>query len=60
VPVRLGEQATNERIAVSGLTEGQLIVSAGVHRLKEGQAVGILENDQTKANNSGAETTVTP
>jgi multidrug efflux system membrane fusion protein len=39
VPVRLGETLAGERIAVDGLAAGQLLVSAGVQRLAEGQAV---------------------
>ncbi|WP_235048856.1 efflux RND transporter periplasmic adaptor subunit [Methylomonas sp. MK1] len=38
-PVRLGETLAGERIAVEGLAAGQLLVSAGVQRLAEGQAV---------------------
>lgn len=38
-PVQLGEMVGNDRIVVSGLSEGQLIVSAGVQRLLEGQAI---------------------
>lgn len=55
VPVHLGESVSNERIIVSGLTEGQLIVRAGVHRLKEGQTVRILDQDQANAKSAGAE-----
>lgn len=39
VPVKLGETLLGERIAVEGLAAGQLLVSAGVQRLAEGQAV---------------------
>jgi multidrug efflux system membrane fusion protein len=39
VPVQVGEPLDGEHIAVSGLTSGQLLVSAGVQRLAEGQAV---------------------
>ncbi len=39
VPVRLGELAGGDRIAVAGVAEGELIVSAGVHRLQESEAV---------------------
>lgn len=38
-PVQLGEMVGNDRIVVSGLAEGQLIVSAGVQRLVEGQTI---------------------
>ncbi|WP_157197705.1 MULTISPECIES: efflux RND transporter periplasmic adaptor subunit [Methylomonas] len=43
VPVRLGETQPGERIAVEGLAAGQLLVSAGVQRLAEGQAVRLPE-----------------
>ncbi|TAN52173.1 MAG: efflux RND transporter periplasmic adaptor subunit [Methylococcaceae bacterium] len=43
VPVRLGEMLAGERIAVEGLAAGQLLVSAGVQRLAEGQAVRLQE-----------------
>lgn len=43
VPVKLGEALAGERIAVEGLAAGQLLVSAGVQRLAEGQAVRLPE-----------------
>lgn len=43
VPVRLGETLDGERIAVEGLAAGQLLVSAGVQRLAEGQRVRLPE-----------------
>jgi multidrug efflux system membrane fusion protein len=39
VPVQVGEPLDGEQIAVMGLASGQLLVSAGVQRLAEGQAV---------------------
>lgn len=39
VPIQVGEPLDGEHIAVSGLTSGQLLISAGVQRLAEGQAV---------------------
>jgi membrane fusion protein, multidrug efflux system len=39
VPVQIGEALDGEHIAVTGLASGQLVVSAGVQRLAEGQAV---------------------
>ncbi len=39
VPVQIGEPLDGEHIAVTGLASGQLLVSAGVQRLAEGQAV---------------------
>jgi multidrug efflux system membrane fusion protein len=41
VPVQVGETLDGERIAVTGLASGQLLVSAGVQRLAEGQAVRV-------------------
>ena len=43
VPVRLGETLTGERVAVDGVAAGQLLVSAGVQRLAEGQGVRLPE-----------------
>jgi multidrug efflux system membrane fusion protein len=42
VPVRLSGILSAERVAVEGLTPGQLVVSTGVQRLAEGQKVRIL------------------
>jgi multidrug efflux system membrane fusion protein len=39
VPVQVGEPLDGEHIAVTGLVSGQLLISAGVQRLMEGQAV---------------------
>jgi multidrug efflux system membrane fusion protein len=38
-PVQVGEPLDGEHITVTGLVSGQLLVSAGVQRLAEGQAV---------------------
>jgi multidrug efflux system membrane fusion protein len=54
MPVRLGEMLDGERIAVEGLAAGQLLVSAGVQRLAEGQAVRLPE-EQGLAKNHGGE-----
>lgn len=43
VPVQLGEALDGERIVVEGVVSGQLVVSAGVQRLAEGQAVRVPE-----------------
>ena len=43
VPVQLGETLDGERIVVAGVVSGQLVVSAGVQRLAEGQAVRLPE-----------------
>jgi membrane fusion protein, multidrug efflux system len=44
VPVQLGSALPDELVSVEGLHAGQLIVSAGVQRLKEGQSVRLLES----------------
>lgn len=54
VPVRLGETLAGEHIAVEGLAAGQLLVSAGVQRLAEGQAVR-LPAEQGLSKNPGSE-----
>ena len=41
VPVQLGEALDGERIVVAGVLSGQLVISAGVQRLAEGQAVRV-------------------
>lgn len=51
-PVTLGRPVGAERIEVSGLTAGQTVVSAGVQRLIEGQAVRIL-GDENEAKGGG-------
>jgi multidrug efflux system membrane fusion protein len=43
VPDQLGEALDGERIVVAGVVSGQLVVSAGVQRLAEGQAVRVPE-----------------
>jgi len=43
VPVQLGEALDGEHIVVAGVVSGQLVVSAGVQRLAEGQAVRLPE-----------------
>jgi multidrug efflux system membrane fusion protein len=55
VPVRLGETLAGERIAVEGLAAGQLLVSAGVQRLAEGQAVRLPEGSGLPKNRGGQE-----
>ena len=44
VPVQLGSALPGELISIEGLQPGQLIVSAGVQRLKEGQTVRLSES----------------
>jgi membrane fusion protein, multidrug efflux system len=50
VPVRLGRPLDGERVEVAGVDPGQTIVSAGVQRLMEGQAVHVLAsaNDRSQ------------
>lgn len=43
VPVQITDTLDGERVAVTGLNAGQLIVSAGVQRLAEGQTVRLPE-----------------
>jgi multidrug efflux system membrane fusion protein len=43
VPVQLGTALPGELVSIEGLQAGQLIVSAGVQRLKEGQAIRLSE-----------------
>jgi len=44
VPVQLGSALPGELVSIEGLQAGQLIVSAGVQRLKEGQTVRLSES----------------
>ena len=55
VPVQVGEPLDRERIAVTGLASGQLLVSAGVQRLAEGQAVRLPEAIALAMNGESAE-----
>lgn len=55
VPVRLGETLAGERIAVEGVAAGQLLVSAGVQRLAEGQAVRLPEQPGLPSNRDSKE-----
>lgn len=49
MPVKLGETLAGEHIAVEGVAPGQLLVSAGVQRLAEGQSVRLpTENASAK------------
>lgn len=43
IPIQLGSTLPDEHISIEGLQPGQLIVSAGVQRLKEGQSVRLTE-----------------
>lgn len=42
IPIQLGKSLSENRVAVKGVQSGQLLVSAGVHRLSEGQAIRLL------------------
>lgn len=55
VPIRLGQTLASERIAVEGVAAGQLLVSAGVQRLSEGQAVRLLQESGLPKNRGGEE-----
>jgi multidrug efflux system membrane fusion protein len=55
VPVQVGETLDGERIAVTGLASGQLLVSAGVQRLAEGQAVRLPDAIALAMNGERAE-----
>jgi multidrug efflux system membrane fusion protein len=55
VPVRVGEALDGERVAVAGLASGQLIVSAGVQRLMEGQGVRLPEDVSPVPRGKGSE-----
>jgi multidrug efflux system membrane fusion protein len=55
VPVQVGEALYGERLAVTGLASGQLLVSAGVQRLSEGQAVRLPEAIALAMNGVSAE-----
>lgn len=55
MPVRLGKTLAGERIAVEGLAAGQLLVSAGVQRLAEGQAVRLAEDPGSLASRDDLE-----
>jgi membrane fusion protein, multidrug efflux system len=51
IPVQLGSALPDELISVEGLQPGQLIVSAGVQRLKEGQTVRLTETRPSTSKN---------
>lgn len=56
VPIRLGQTLASERIAVEGVAAGQLLVSAGVQRLAEGQSVRLpAENAPAKQGTTEAQ-----
>ena len=51
VPVQLKTALPGELISIEGLQPGQLIVSAGVQRLKEGQSVRLSESHPSESKN---------
>ena len=53
VPVQIGETLDGELTVVSGLASGQLVVSAGVQRLLEGQVVRVPEEIFSAMRESG-------
>lgn len=55
VPVQIGEPLDREHIAVTGVASGQLLVTAGVQRLAEGQAVRVLGAIALSMNGENAE-----
>ena len=55
VPVQVGKTLDGERIVVTGLAAGQLLVSAGVQRLAEGQAVRVPDAIALAMNEMSAE-----
>ncbi len=55
VPVQVGEPLDGEQIAVTGLASGQLLVSAGVQRLAEGQAVRLPDGIALARHSESAE-----
>jgi RND family efflux transporter MFP subunit len=50
VPVKVAGVSGNDVLIASGVTAGQQVVTAGVHVLKPGQKVKILDADLTQAN----------
>jgi multidrug efflux system membrane fusion protein len=52
VPVQIGVALPGDRTAVTGLAAGQLIVSAGVNRLIEGQTVRLPQQAKTNVDAS--------
>ncbi|MDK2741582.1 MAG: efflux RND transporter periplasmic adaptor subunit [Nitrospira sp. BO4] len=55
VPVQVGEPMDGEHIAVTGLASGQWLITAGVQRLAEGQAVRLPDAIALAMNRASAE-----
>jgi RND family efflux transporter MFP subunit len=53
VPVQLAGASGNEMLIASGLNAGQVVVTAGVHLLKPGQKVTVLDAEPVAQNNAG-------
>ncbi|MGZ5619909.1 MAG: hypothetical protein ACXWFG_03505 [Methylobacter sp.] len=54
MPVGIGGTLSGERVAFTGLAAGQLIVSAGVNRLREGQSVRLSQQFKLVMDNHSA------
>jgi RND family efflux transporter MFP subunit len=52
-PVQLAGASGNEMLIASGLTPGQVVVTAGVHLLKPGQKVTVLDAEPVAQNSAG-------
>jgi len=52
-PVQLAGASGNDMLIGSGLTPGQIVVTAGVHLLKPGQKVTLLDAEPVAQDNSG-------
>lgn len=55
IPVQLGTALPGELVSIEGLQAGQLLVCAGVQRLKEGQTVRLSESLPRTSNNQDIE-----
>jgi hypothetical protein len=45
-PVTVGGYETDQVIVSEGLVEGDVVITAGVNQLREGQKVRLVEDDQ--------------
>lgn len=52
-PVQLAGASGNDMLVASGLTPGQVVVTAGVHLLKPGQKVTVLDAEPVAQNSAG-------
>jgi membrane fusion protein, multidrug efflux system len=53
-PVQLAGPSGNDMLIATGLAPGQIVVTAGVHLLKPGQKVTVLDTEPVAQNNSGS------